>query len=60
MAITVYVFLKDGEVRPVEVPKGKKVDFSHPGAPLSVYDAEGKLLLVVHPHQWVYAESTKE
>ena len=60
MAITVYTLSKDGEVKPIKVPRGKKVDFSHPGSPLSVYDTDGKLLLIVHPHQWVYAESTEE
>ena len=60
MAITVYIFMKDGEAREVNVSKGKTIDFKHPGSPLSVYDSEGKLLLVVHPHQWIYAENTKE
>ena len=56
MAITVYVLLKDGEVKPIEVPEGDRVDFSHPGAPMSILSKTSEILLIVHPHQWVYAE----
>ena len=58
MAITVHINT-NGVLSQVEVPQGVTIDFSHPGSPMMILDVNRKVLLVVHPHQWVYAEATK-
>ena len=60
MAITVHILTEGGKMAPVEVPEGVKIDFSHPGSPMSVLGKEGNTLLIVHPHQWVFAEQNEE
>ena len=57
MAITVHLNT-NGVLSEVVVPEGVTIDFSHPGSPMSVLSKEGRILLIVHPHQWVYAKET--
>lgn len=54
MAITVQI-LNNGVLEPIEVPEGVTIDFTHPGSPLRVLSKDDTALLVVHPHQWVFA-----
>lgn len=55
MAITVRV-TENGTLRDIEVPDGVAIDFTHPGAPLRVLSNDDTALLIVHPHQWIFAK----
>jgi len=59
MAITVHLNT-NGVLSQVVIPEGVAIDFSHPGSPLRVLSKDDVALLIVHPHQWVYAERTKD
>ena len=59
MAIIVHLST-NGVMSEVVVPKGVAIDFSHPGSPMRVLSKDDVALLIVHPHQWVYAERNEE